>query len=110
MKQLLQHLLNRKPKEHRTEVVKEIPVEKKMVFVGSIIPGDGHKIWEWDSNTNVISLAEFEAHVTLGGGSKSRVITKDGCLYCSALNRKNAEKQFRRKVVAIMEELTKKGN
>jgi biotin synthase-like enzyme len=85
------------------ETAADIRHHKKTVALARIKRGDGHKIWQLDLKTGVITQAEITWSATISGGKHGKVNRQPDCLYCSALNHKNAYKAFRRMVDKIVE-------
>lgn len=75
--------------------------EKEIRLLGSIVPHDGHTLFELEMQTGKIARAEFmtgtmkytEAFEKTKAKSK-KVLVKQGHLYVSALNMRNAAKNF----------------
>lgn len=81
----------------KPEVVNQRQVEsQKLISRWNIHPG--HKVWELNIKEGLIREAKIEEVTVqlgkLGPVKRSKVIQKDGCLYCSALNANNADKRF----------------
>ena len=79
----------------------EIPVKRELKYIGTLTPHKGHKCYEYEIETGVIREAEFEevavnyADAAKGVMSvRKKLIVKDGCIYATALNVKNAIKHF----------------
>jgi len=71
--------------------------EKKKKLIGSILPGDGHIIWKIDVNTlrvEPIDDNDLLTDINFDETPNKRIMIKEGFLYCSALNKKNAIKRF----------------
>ncbi len=89
-----------------------IPVKDKVEIVGqaekkyevkkaTINPYPGHILYEFDLKNKKINVAEFEEQniefLKLDkrwAGVTKKVIIKPDCIYISALNQKNAEKEY----------------
>jgi hypothetical protein len=93
--------------EATTSVVSEKEQEKKRKFIGRIKPNKGHKVFEFNTKTFELRVAEVEESDTISlddslstknGTSKKSIITKDDCVYFSALNRKNALKKIEKSI------------
>lgn len=74
-------------------------------------PKNGHKCFELDLATGEITEAKYESinadYISAKEGSKSvhkKVITKDTCLYTTALNIKNADKKFVKMLLASIQD------
>src|SRR5690606_990954 len=71
---------------------------EKNNYLGSIRPHPGHTLFELDLGTGDIKPAEIEATVELDQNMKhitrKKVVKRSNCLYCMALNKKNAMKKF----------------
>lgn len=82
------------------EIVADQQQEKKLQFIGSTVVSPGHKLWELDVVSGNIVEASFdtsEVHVNFEENrtvGRKKLIMKPGCLYASALNKKNAFKKF----------------
>ena len=74
---------------------KYVDVRDKKIM--SIMRKDGHKIYELNCSTFDMTEIEAQEYSTEEGTFK-RYEAKDNCLYCSALNEKNAIKQFNKMV------------
>ena len=75
--------------------------EKKQVYIGTKVLKRGHLLWEVNSATMETIPVTFEivaadyVSATKGDTSgKRKLVTKAGCMYFSALNKKNAQKHF----------------
>jgi len=81
-----------------TEIVKPYQKEvKEQVYKQK----PGHRVWELDLVDKTINEAKIEeVQGEYAGGVRLKVIKKPNCLYCSALNAKNADKQFLRMIAA----------
>lgn len=79
--------------KQRFSSYKEERDEKQHTFV----PGDGHKIYELNLVTLEMDEIEAETYETEDGKMR-KVVKKKDCLYCTALNEKNAIKRFSKMV------------
>ena len=77
--------------------------QKEAKKLTTIKPHKGHTLFEVEISTGDIREAEFEktdiAYEDVQKGknlSRKKVIAKDGCIYVSALNRKNVIKKLNR--------------
>lgn len=85
--------LNRKTE---LNVKKEIQEEKSLKYFGTLIPHEGHSIWELDNETGEIENAQFiTKNWVFNGENKPEVLIRENCEYTSALNKKNAIKNFK---------------
>ena len=67
----------------------------------------GHKVWELDVKAKV---EETRVKLKAGGYEvRHKVVRRSGCLYCSALNAKNADKKFM-KMLGVYQVLKKGGH
>ncbi|MGZ5302519.1 MAG: hypothetical protein ACXWDO_00255 [Bacteroidia bacterium] len=82
--------------QNQTAVTIQKPSEqKKQIFLGHIKPHKGHKVYELNTITGALTEAVInEVSTTLKGGIHKKIITKEGCLYTSALNMHTAQKKF----------------
>lgn len=75
--------------------VSAVKPAKTEVKVDSIIPHKGHVLFEINPITGKCKLAEYEtSSVTIRGKISKKVIANHGCVYVSALNKKNALIKF----------------
>lgn len=92
MKELTQHIHD----NITVSVEKQYPKQQK--HLGSINLHRGLSLFELNLKTKLIALAEFanvDSIITDGTPAvHKKVLTKEGCLYAVALNRKNAERKF----------------
>lgn len=84
--------------KNKTEISiqKKIQIEKELI--GKIIPHAGHQIFEINNETLEVKPAEFTNYTFILGNNHSRqeIICNADCTYVSALNTKNAMKQFKK--------------
>ena len=86
----------------KIELVKQTQIEKKRVFIKSIRPQKNHRLFEFDLEKREVRLAQFTVNKQIsfvdamktGGKSNKEVDGKQGCIYISAMNEKNAWKKF----------------
>lgn len=93
MKELTQHI---KP---GNEIQVQRAIEKKKIFIGDMVPKRGMKCYEFNYKTGEIKPATFNSvEIIVTGGAFNRIskkiITKEDCLYCVAINESNALKKF----------------
>lgn len=81
---------------------KEIKQEKQTFLVNSIHPHEGHKCFEYNVVTKELKGAEFmEVAISFEAAQmgeiapKRKVMTKENCIYLTALNEKNAVKKLK---------------
>lgn len=89
----------------KLEIQATIPVETEKKFLGSIVPHNGHTLFEMDLTTGSIRKAVFESvdvdYKEAANGnivSKKQVIVKQNCIYVSALNAKSSVKHFKKMI------------
>jgi len=79
------------------EKLEVVANQKKQIeheLIGFLVPHNGHKIWEIEVATGNIKEAQYSSNTYKAfGENKKEIIVKDGCLYVSALNKKNAFKK-----------------
>ena len=89
----------------KTELSQEKEQEYQLIYQGTIIPYDGHVLYELNLNTNKIKEAKFlkqdyvfnpEWSPSKKAKVDSKVIMNVGCVYVSALNKDNALKKFKK--------------
>lgn len=79
--------------------VKTAEVKKQVKKLGVIKPHKGHTLFEIEVKTMNINLAEFETlevDWTKDSSNKSKLKVKEGCVYISSLNKRNALKKFKK--------------
>lgn len=88
---------------------RQVKTEKR---VTQLIIHPGHTCWEFDLATGLIEPAKVEtvtavphAHAKSVHNIVSKIMQRQDCLYCSALNKKNALKRF----VKMYDALVKQG-
>ncbi len=81
-------------------IERQAEINKTRKHVGNLKPHSGHRVWEVNESTLDVKEADFKRKdlvVDLLKGnhsSKSEIEIKEGCFYTSALNKKNALKNF----------------
>lgn len=95
MKELSEHI------KDKTELHAVKPAKAELKYLGTLRPQRGQKIWELNLKTRRITEAEYTHedanfdNATKGDYStRGRLITKDNCIYCAALNHKSADRRF----------------
>lgn len=81
-------------------IQKEFP--KKVKHLGKIRLHKGQKLWQCDLTTGKVSPVEIDITATLTGVTKKHII-QDGFLYDTAINLKNAERKFIKKLRKILQ-------
>lgn len=87
-----------------TADIRQVRAEQYMV--AQMSPHPGHKVWEFDLQTGQINEPKYDrieaklepvampGKISMRAQTHKKVIQRDNCLYCSALNKKNAIKKF----------------
>lgn len=89
MKELEQKIID------KPEIENVKPVETGKRLVKSLDKHRGQTTYQLDLTTSVITEAEYkEEFATLNGKIRKQVIMKENCLYCVAINFKNADRKF----------------
>lgn len=78
------------------EIVTQKQIEKKKVQLGSSILKPGHTCFELNTKTLSCVPAKHEPQANFAGVLRSRIITKENCVYINALNKKNVLKIYKR--------------
>ena len=86
------------------ENVKQTQHEIKTVFTGVLYPKKGHALFEINVDEQTIEVSSFDAPPILkyqdaqkgNVSAKKKLTRKAGCLYISALNKKNVIKILKR--------------
>lgn len=86
----------------KTEIEAVKPIKKELKLLGTIRPHKGHTMYQLNLAAGEISEAVFEEITASfkGGPVKRKLIVKQGFIYQSALNKKNAEKKFKKRLAA----------
>ncbi len=87
------------PNQDKLEVSATAPIKKELKHIGSLKPHKGHTCWELDLKTGNVIPAVFDtAAVAYESPTEIRkkLIVKENCIYATALNKKNAFKQFKK--------------
>lgn len=88
-----------------TEQHAQAQVKKGRRYKGRYVLKDGHKVWELDLKTGALVEAQYEVTKNVSykevvkGADKKPVrvlIERENCLYMPALNKKNAQKKFKK--------------
>lgn len=88
----------------KIENVKQVSIEKKTVFLGTLKPKKGHKMFEVNMKLKTIEPATFDdppllkftdAQIGVKTAKKKITINQD-CVYITALNKKNVVKILKR--------------
>ncbi len=76
--------------------------EKQTKLVHRIKPHQGHKCWQYNRDTEELTLAEFQTEALDFNAAakgqvalKRKILVKENCIYVTALNRKNALKHVK---------------
>lgn len=101
-----------KKETDKIENVKQVSIEKKQVLIGRNIPHNGHKVWEYNKETNEIILAtitdvnkvyptklktnNINYYAKHKIETKGKVQVQKNCIYITALNKKNVIKILKR--------------
>lgn len=101
--------LNEK-KIDKIEEVKQVSIEKQTVFLGTVKPKKGHKMFEVNHKLKTIVEAVFDELPAIKfedakNGLKSsanKITKKEDCIYVSALNKKNVLKILKRDLGAYV--------
>ena len=94
-------------KEDKIEIVKQQVHELKKVFEGTFKPQKGHTLFELNLELGTIVVAEFDEVPALDFNeavkgkitSQKKITKKPNCVYVSALNKKNALKAFKKRIL-----------
>jgi len=82
----------------RIEAEVKTPAKSEFKLIGQLRPKRGHTVWEINIEARTICEAEFEKQdidfhaISSGQTIRKRILRKPGCVYISALNKKNAWK------------------
>lgn len=101
--------------QHNPDQVQDVrqkEVKKQLAFIGRKVPGDGHKCYELNLETLIMSEIEpiktdanfNEAKKGKLSGSR-KINIKENCIYVTALNEKNAIKKFNKRVPGALVKL-----
>ena len=96
-------------------IVKQAEVKKQRAHIGTIMPHEGHSIYEYNKESKELRKATFKDAAVSFTTNKNQptitrkvVDTKENCFYLSSLNIKNAVKKIHKRfngayVIAINE-------
>ena len=80
----------------KTEVSVKQKKQVEKMFIGDIVPNNGHKIWKINKETLEVEEAKYlNTAYIIGGENKKEVLVLEGFHYVSALNKKNALKLYK---------------
>ena len=90
--------------EDKIEIVDQTQVESQRTLVARVRPQVGHTLFEFDPINKTVRKAEFTVEKEIdfekaknGDNSQRKEVDgKEGCIYISALNEKNAWKKFKK--------------
>lgn len=80
--------------KERIEIVDQAEQHKQNKFIGRIKVHKGQFLYELDIEKKMIFRPKTEAVVDIGGNVKNKYVIREGCLYTTAINLKNAERKF----------------
>lgn len=96
----------------KNAVVAPKPQKQKYRFLGTVIRRPGLTLFEYNSKSKTVQVAEVntqhsyrynEKTKKIGVGSRTRVQVRDGCMYVQALNLKNAIRKVRKAGFEVLE-------
>jgi len=85
-------------KNNKTNIELSVEQRKQVQyqFIGDVVPHEGHKIWEINTETLEIEEAKFSnTTYQMFGENRKEIIVKKGFSYVAALNKKNALKKYK---------------
>lgn len=86
------------PSKENIEISVTQKQQKGNKLIGKIVPHNGHKMWEINTQTLEVKQVKYSnATYSPYGETKKEIIIKQGCVYISALNEKNALKKYKKK-------------
>lgn len=77
--------------------VRQAEHEKQNKLISRIRPRRGHKIFEYNIESNEIQEAKIDSTFVVGKPSVKKIQVNKNCLYVSALNIKNAVKKLKKR-------------
>lgn len=85
------------------EVKEERQVRKEKHFEGTLTPQRGQNVWSFNLSTYDVKIVEPVNHGVemLTGAVLRKIIMEKDCLYCCAINRKNAERKFMKMIAEL---------
>jgi hypothetical protein len=93
-------------------VVAPKPQKQEHRFLGTVIRHPGLTLFEYNSKSKVVQVAEIDAQYSyhynektkkIGVSTRTRVQVRDGCMYVQALNLKNAIRKVRKEGFEVLE-------
>lgn len=90
--------------EDKIEILKQTQIEKERILIRTIHPKKNHILFEFDLEKKEVKIAEFKKQGEISylsamkgeTSQKKEVNGKEGCIYISAMNEKNAWKIFKK--------------
>jgi hypothetical protein len=94
---------NKLPGAELTRMVNERQVRTERRFEGTLTPQRGQNVWSFNLSTYAIKIEEPQTVGTdlLTGEILKKIIMDKDCLYCCAINRKNAERKFMKMITKM---------
>lgn len=98
--------------QDQVEIVKQVQQKKHKKFLGKLVPGDGHKLWELQHSDQTVRMVIIEktkyikydavekpklkpGQIYIPHDTNHKKFTiREGCTYLYALNEKGAMKKF----------------
>ena len=82
----------------KIEVTVEQQKEDRLEYIETLIPHGGHTVWRVNEETLEVEEATYlQSDWIFNGVNKLKMLIEDGWFYTSALNKKNALKNFKNK-------------
>lgn len=93
--------------KEKTELVSQKTFPKELTYLGTIRPHKGQKVYALNLETKDMYIAKYSETATMNYPTNStkvpklnkRLIVEQNTIYCSAINFKNAEKQFKKQLI-----------
>lgn len=71
--------------------------EKEYTLIGTLVPHEGHTIWEINKETLEVKKASFfSKNYYMFGENKKEILVKKHCTYISALTKKTALEKYKK--------------
>jgi len=94
------------PEQDKVEIVNQAEKKYELKKLGTITPQRGHTLFQINTQTGEITIAEFDKVDAVlptrknnaDAGTVKKVTIKTGCVYVSALNKRNAIKKYNKRI------------
>lgn len=83
-------------KKDKVEIVSQVQQKKQLKLIGSQRIITGLTLWQFNTQTKVLTKAKIkQTNFNLNGSKRHQVVIEDNCIYFQALNKKNALRKLK---------------